>query len=68
MATADEYNLESLMDGLLKQNLYTPMEIRSSAKREEFLKLGNFLNDKIIKFFFFQLYSSSGCYTGSSKI
>ncbi|OXU26481.1 hypothetical protein TSAR_003607 [Trichomalopsis sarcophagae] len=32
LATADEYNLESLMNGLLKQNLYTPMEIRSSAK------------------------------------
>ncbi|XP_008203478.1 required for meiotic nuclear division protein 1 homolog [Nasonia vitripennis] len=32
LATADEYNLESLMDGLLKQNLYTPMEIRTSAK------------------------------------
>ncbi|KAJ8675254.1 hypothetical protein QAD02_011040 [Eretmocerus hayati] len=32
IATADEYNLESLVDGLIKQNLYIPTQIRTSAK------------------------------------
>lgn len=34
LATADEYDLEALMDGLLQQNLYIPMEIRSSTSRK----------------------------------
>ncbi|XP_011500692.1 PREDICTED: required for meiotic nuclear division protein 1 homolog [Ceratosolen solmsi marchali] len=32
LATAEDYDLESLMEGLIKQNLYTPMEIQSSDK------------------------------------
>ncbi|XP_058789333.1 required for meiotic nuclear division protein 1 homolog [Phymastichus coffea] len=33
VTTAEEYDLEELMKGLLLQNLYTPTEIRTSAKR-----------------------------------
>ncbi|XP_033207836.1 required for meiotic nuclear division protein 1 homolog [Belonocnema kinseyi] len=32
LATAEEYNLEGLMDGLLKQDLYIPQKIRTSTK------------------------------------
>lgn len=32
LATAEEYNLESLKYGLVKQNLYLPTEVRSSTK------------------------------------
>ncbi|XP_014208628.1 required for meiotic nuclear division protein 1 homolog [Copidosoma floridanum] len=32
LATAEEYNLENLKEGLIKQNLYVPVEIRTSAK------------------------------------
>uniref|UniRef100_A0ABD2XLI0 DUF155 domain-containing protein n=1 Tax=Trichogramma kaykai TaxID=54128 RepID=A0ABD2XLI0_9HYME len=36
LATADEYDLENLMEGLLKQDLYCPMEIQTPANRNSF--------------------------------
>lgn len=35
LATAEEYDLEALMHGLLQQNLYIPTEIRSSNNRKQ---------------------------------
>jgi hypothetical protein len=32
LSTAEDYDLEGLMEGLIKQNLYVPMEIQSSNK------------------------------------
>lgn len=37
MATAEEYDLEGLVDGLTKQDLYIPEKICTSSKCEYYL-------------------------------